>query len=276
MRYPRLSDMDWRIATGSIVGLIVGGALGVVISLQFNSPAEATLTHGVEVPRTTDRSVVRFPATSVDLPRDVVVAADEEIAVPDTLKPDHDSGLVETPEHGPLVTVPVNVIASLSRSGHIRSLDHPLFLKDNDLAAHLQLNELQTTQLETAWQRLSNQVRSLETNSARIREMPDGSLEVMLPELKAQIATLGEDFRAYAKQNIGVNRSEILLAVAQVDQVLENLGAERKITVHPEETGDGTWRYRTTVEGDQRQRIYVGENLPSSLIHLTGPLQMIE
>ncbi len=185
------------------------------------------------------------------------------------------SGLGERQEHGSLVVIPAGLISTISQAVQVRTLDQDLFSEGSDLVEYLQLDESEQARLQSNWQELREQVHELEKAAANIEEMPDGSLEIILPDLSPKITELGAKFHTAAAETLGANRAEVFIAAAQIDRVVGDLGSgDRKWIVRAEETGDGGWRYHTIAEGAGGKRTYVGENVPAALLHLTGELQM--
>jgi len=184
------------------------------------------------------------------------------------------SGLHISGQEGPLVVVPSELVSRLSSAGQVRTLNQKFFPEGSDWATYLQVDDVDRERLETEWGNLRERVRKAEIASAQFEEKADGSLVITLPDLKHQMEAQGEIFRASVAATLGPNRAEVLLAAAQVDRVVDALGAGRKLTVRAEETGDGGWRYHTVVEGPDGKRTYVGENIPPALQHLAGELQM--
>lgn len=272
--------MNWKtIITAGVTGLAAGLALGALLfhsweqrqtpQVSGQSPfgQSGSTLEASNLSKQTSPPTAHNNGSSTALPRETTrVSADLAST----------SGFVKTNQHGPLVVVPADFIASLSRAGRIRNLDQPLFSEESPLADYLQLAPSEVAGLESRWGDLREQIRSLETGSARFEEQPDGSLEVIQPDLKTEIATLVQGFRTSVAQTLGANRSEVLLAAAQIGDVFDALGSGRKMTVRAEQTGDGGWRYHTVVEDRKGKRTYVGESVPSSLEHLTGRLEIAE
>lgn len=202
---------------------------------------------------------------------DTLVPDAEQLAMPLEVTLRKLSGLSQA---GALVIVPKELISTMSYAGQVNSLDQNLFSEGSALAAFLQLDATEQKRLESGWGKLREQIRDLEAKTARFDEKSDGSLEIVLPDLNSRIKAFGDDFRAQAVETIGHNRAEVLIAAAQVAQVVDDLGSSRKLTVHAEETGDGGWRYHTVVESSQGKRTYVGENLPAELHHIAGSLEI--
>lgn len=264
------------IATG-LAGLISGLALGVLISKhgdngmpsagQSSQKDSAELAQAVITAREPDHRqqserAAHLPENPVSLTPPAILAGY--------------SGLRQHAAHGSLVVVPANLISSLSRSGLTRSLDTKLFSDDGELATYLQLDAAQIEKLEADWSNLRREVRELESRAVKMEEMSDGSLQVVLPELTQQMDLLDKRFRASILSTLGPNRAEILIATAQIAQVLASQGAARKLTIRAEETGNGGWRYHSVLDGPQGKRTYVGETIPPSLKHLTGALEIAE
>ncbi|MGB0743351.1 MAG: hypothetical protein ACPGSB_02390 [Opitutales bacterium] len=184
------------------------------------------------------------------------------------------SGLYSPNKDGPLVVIPADFISELSRSGHIRKLEGKLFPADGKLAASLQIDEQEKTLLESNWVRFREQIRKLEADSASIKALDDGTLQIIMPELRMELAPLKDRFRATAIETIGDNRANVLFAASQLDSLVEKMGEARKMVVRAEETGNGGWRFRTEIEGPNGKHAFVGDKIPPAVRNLTGDLEM--
>jgi len=174
------------------------------------------------------------------------------------------------PESGEeMVLVPSTLIGELSRAAGIRTMNQRLFSSDTRIEEALGITEREKAEVQTAWEKKRQKIRDLEASSMKSEEIDEWSVRITVPDLSQSMGSLENEFRTAVHRALGENRSEAFLAAKQVDGTFSPPAEDRSYTVTTESIGDGRWRYRMTLEGPDGTRVWVGENIPDEIRHLT-------
>lgn len=184
--------------------------------------------------------------------------------------PSDDTSLNDSAEHGKLVTIPSHMIEMLASKVGTRSLDQELFSNDGHDEAALQITDREKSQIQQAWRMAGAKVKKLEAGAASYKDLPDGSVQIIVPDLSDSMETLGGSFKAATKDVLGENRAEAFLAMKQVRHIFDMQQGSLTCTVKMESVGDGQWRYTIRHgRGEKSTTQWVTRTIPSALRHLT-------
>ena len=174
-----------------------------------------------------------------------------------------------------MVTVPRELIELLSRAAGNRSAGQPLFSQDGKLEEALQIVDREKAELQTAWHASRRKIRDLEAETSTAEDLEDGSVRITVPNLADRMEGLRKGFSSSVRNILGNNRGEVFLSMKQADQLFTPPEGDRTYTVSPEPVGDGSWRFRMTLESANGRRVWVGGNIPDEILHLTAAAHII-
>lgn len=175
----------------------------------------------------------------------------------------------ENLENGAMINVPVELIYSLSIAAGPRKIDQDLFSGDGAVEEALEITDHEKAVIQTAWRDSLGKIRDIEASSIQTEAIDEWSQRITLPELSPSMASLGSGFSSQVRNALGEDRGEAFLAAKQVERMFAGPIGERAFTVTTEEVGDGQWRFRIELESGDGRRMWVGENIPAELRHLT-------
>ena len=185
------------------------------------------------------------------------------------------SGLSAMPGDEGLVVVPTSLLGELSLAGGIRSPGQDIISKDGKVEELLQMTDQEKAEIEAEWEAARQQIRKLEAQAATSEDLDDGAVRITLPDLSGGMENLGNNFQSSVRGTLGDNRGGAFLAMKQVDSIFTPPPGERTYTVGAESVGDGRWRFRMTLEGASGRRVWVGENIPDEISHLTDAASIV-
>lgn len=169
-----------------------------------------------------------------------------------------------------MVWIPASLLGELSAAGGKRAAGQGIFGADDKIDEILGISDSEKAMIQTAWKQTQEKLRELETVSMKSEVSDDGSVvTITVPDLSARTAEVGDGFGSEIREALGENRSEVFLAVKQVDRMLSPEPGARTYRIEPEETGDGGWRYHITLEGPGSRRVWVSDTIPEEISHLT-------
>lgn len=180
------------------------------------------------------------------------------------------SGLHAPAANGPLVVVPASVLSNLSSQLGVRTFAQDLFSNDGRDEAGLQITDQEKAKVQRAWQQIRAKVKKLETGACTTRDLPDGTVQISLPDLTEAMTGLGGEFKSASADVLGDNRAEAFRAIKQTDKLFHRQKGEQTVTVKMEAIGNGLWRYHIVRRsGGQTVSQTIGSTIPASLRHLT-------
>lgn len=182
---------------------------------------------------------------------------------------DSDSGLIDPTRDGKLVVVPASLIGKLSQSAGTRSLGQSLFTQSGEIEQYLQITDREKKEVQQAWKAVQKEMRQYESNAAQTEDLEDGSVKITVPDMSLAMRGFGKEFNESVQSSLGENRAEAFLQMKQADRILTPVEGDQVYTVKVEAVGDGRWRYHMAVESPSGRRVWVGENVPEELRHLT-------
>ena len=166
--------------------------------------------------------------------------------------------------------VSLEVISSLSLATGRRKLDQDLFSGDGAVEEALKITDHEKAVIQTAWRSLLGEIRELEVGSIRSEAIDEWSHRILVPEMDAVTAPLGDRFGTHVLGALGAERGELFLAAKQLERIFAEPQGERVYTVTTEEVGNGEWRFRIDSKGGDGERMWVGNVIPDELLHLTN------
>lgn len=174
-----------------------------------------------------------------------------------------------------LLVVPAELIEELSLQANIRSFDSDIFSGSEKVEQYLEITHEEKSTISKAWVIAQNGVKKLAVQSAMSENLADGSVKIEIPEVTNDTNTLSNTFFAVVKSTLGENRGNAFLAINQVSRLFsQSLGA-RIYTVKMEEIGDGGWRYHMTLEHAGHRKVWIGDNIPKDIRHITNLARII-
>ena len=185
------------------------------------------------------------------------------------------SGLTELPQDENIVAVPTSLIRELSFSAGTRSIGQNLFSSDGKIEEILQITDQEKAAMQTAWRQSRQKIYALEARASKSESMEDGSVKITVPDITNRMDSLADGFQSKVKNTLGENRGDIFIAMKQVDRILAPPAGERTYKVKVEAAGDGHWRYHMTLESDEGSRVWVAENVPDEIRHLTDAARIL-
>ena len=186
-----------------------------------------------------------------------------------------DSDLTDLSQDADLVTVPTSLILELSLATGTRSAGQALFSRDGKIEKILKITDQEKAMVQKAWRQSRQKIQELEANASTSESLEDGSVKITVPDLAKGMGDLGEGFQSTVEKTLGENRSEVFLAMKQVDRIFAPSAGERTYSVAVESIGDGRWRYHMTLEGAGGRRVWVSENVPNEIRHLTDAAKIV-
>ena len=186
-----------------------------------------------------------------------------------------DAGLTAQSQDLNLVTVPASLISELSLAAGTRSAGQALFSRDGKMEKVLKITDQEKAVVQKAWRRSRHDINELEARAAMSESLEDGSVKITVPDLAKGMGALGEGFQATVENTLGGNRSDVFLAMKQVDRIFAPPAGERTYSVAVEAIGDGRWRYHMTLEGPSGRRVWVSEKVPNEIRHLTDAAKIV-
>lgn len=242
--------------------MVVGAMLGHFLPLKNqsvqSSPEESA--DEVSLVRSGVGSHVDFGASR--RPDQKVGGADSEL-----------SGSGQDPR---LLSVPAALIRELSLAGGTRSAGQDLFSRDGEMEKLLQITDQEKAAVQKAWAQSLQKIKELEAGSSKSEDQEDGSVQITVPDLSRDRGELAKGFRSSVNDTLGDNRGEVFLAMKQVDQIFTPKSGQRVYTVSVEAIGDGRWRYHmASVDGEGKRRVWVGEQVPNEIRHLTNAAKIV-
>lgn len=177
------------------------------------------------------------------------------------------SGLPDPAAFGKLVTVPAYLIQRLGMRAGTPSLDEDFFSKEGHDLAALQITDAEKAAINQAWRKMGEDLKKLEIETANIKEMPDGSVQIIVPDLSKSNNVFDKGFREMINNMLGNNRAEVLLAMKQVKTVFLQKQGKLTYSFKIENVGDGQQKYRI-------HRYRSGDGLSSRWSTLTIPTYM--
>ena len=185
-----------------------------------------------------------------------------------------DTDALEPSQDDRLLTVPASLIAELSKGSGIRTLGQELFSNDGKSEEILKITDREKAVIQTAWRSTRDKVRALEVKSSKAEDLEDGSVCITVLDLADAMGSAGCGFYDSVRGALGENRGDVFLAMKRVDRVFAPPPGERSYKVSVESIGDGRWRYHMTLEDPTGQRVWVSENIPNEIRHLTDAAQI--
>lgn len=173
------------------------------------------------------------------------------------------------------VVVPKKLITALSYHGAVPSYSKNLFLGDGKVEEALEITDYEKAEIQTAWRLTQQKIRDMETTSMKTEEVDDSTVKITIPDMSDLIKPLGGNFQKQLRSSLGKDRADAFIAAKQVDRIFSSEPGEQSYTVTPESTGDGTWRFRLSMEGPSGRKVWVGENIPEELRHLTDAARIL-
>lgn len=187
---------------------------------------------------------------------------------PDTAEDHEDVGTVEGEEE--MVWIPSSLLEELSAARGVRQLGQNLFDSDGKIERGLGITAPEKAMIQTAWKRAQWQARELETQSMDYQVSEGGtSVTITVPDLSTDLGDVGRRFTSEIRKTLGENRSEVFVAVTQVERIFSSGAGERTYQIESESTGDGRWRYHIEIAGAGGKRVWVSETVPEEISHLT-------
>jgi len=167
------------------------------------------------------------------------------------------------------IEVPASLLEAMSRSRSKRGINQDILDNIDPAEKMLGLTEAEKAKIESAWQSVCDDLRSLEKASLKATDQEDGAVRLSLPDLSNRRGELAESFKSTLTGTLGQDRGEAFHAIKQVEDMLASGAGERSITVKTESVGEARFGYRMTLEDASGQRVWVGENIPDEIRHLT-------
>lgn len=254
--------MSWKTIVACLLCLLIGFFVrGAFVADHDRVEGDPTSEkrkasrrgHGSSESSEDQRSVRRRPSGGG------VEAAELEVA----------SGLPRPDEGGALVTVPSSLLEKLAAKNKNQSLQNELFSPGGELEAILQISDREKANLQQAWVKTRNRLRQLEVGKSKSETLPDGSVKITLPDVSTDVVGIGDEFFGILADQLGDNRAEAFASIRQLNSAFKRPEGETTYTVKVEAIGDGRWRYQMSQKGPSGNKMWIGENIPSSIRHLT-------
>ena len=251
------SGSVWIPVACLIAGLGIGMAIPDRISAEFQSDAAGESPHHFSAVQVSARSASDDSRPQQKLSNQVSGFADDS----------SEAGEI------PMVKIPVTLLEELSCAASSRVLGQDLFSGSEKIEEILGISDREKELLQSAWYRSQEDLRSLESDAMLQQEAEDGSIKVELPDLSAVSVSVGDQFRASAEGILGNDRAAAFCAIMQTDKCCNPGEGSKTLTIKPEETGDGQWRFHMTMETPAGRRVWVGDKVPEELQHMIGGLR---
>ncbi len=161
------------------------------------------------------------------------------------------------------------LLSELRLPGSISSLNQKLIDPDGKIETYLGISADEKMVMEAVWQDARKELLAMEAASSVSEELADGSVRIVKPDLLLEAAEQCGKFGSRVKQVLGNERGEAFLAMKGADAVFGQSQGERVYNVAPEATGDGSWRFRITLEAEGNNQVLVGASIPHEIRHLT-------
>ena len=251
---------------------ILIGAICLIIGLvlgRFSVSDDRSNGERLEV----DETLNREQALSRVSPRERISMANrgEGVAVVSSA----DSDVSELPQDVNLVTVPASFISELSLGIGTRSVGQDLFSRDGKIEKLLQITDQEKAVVQKAWRQSRQKIYEHEAKVSTSESQEDGSVKITVPDVAKGMGSLSQSFESTVKNTLGENRGDVFLAIKQVDRIFAPPVGERTYKVAVEAIGDGRWRYHMTLEGPAGRRVWVSDNVPNEIRHLTDAAQIV-
>ena len=166
------------------------------------------------------------------------------------------------------------MLEELSQTAGTRTVGQNLFSGDGKVERMLKITDQEKAVIQTAWKGTQQKLRDLEARSMTSVADDDGAVTITVPDLSASTGEIGAGFSSEVRKSLGENRSDIFLAVKQVDRMFSPEAGEQTYKVEPKPTGDGGWRFHMTLESPGGRRVWVSETIPDEISHLTDVAQI--
>lgn len=241
---------------------VVGGFVGGRVIPSGKDDAATTAVDSSEDSRIGRRVIAGSVSSEVRASRRIRSESDAAVL-------DMDSGLEDPARDGKLVVVPAALVGKLSQAAGTRSLGQDLFSQDGEVELYLQITDREKKEVQQAWRTVQKEMREYESNASQTEDLEDGSVKITVPDMSLVMKGFGDDFNAAIKDSMGGNRAAVFLQMKQVDRILTPVEGDQVYTVKVEAAGDGRWRYHMSVESPSGRRVWVGENVPEEIRHLT-------
>jgi len=174
-----------------------------------------------------------------------------------------------------MLWVPASVLETLSQAAGTRTSGQNLFSGDGKIEEILKITDQEKAKIQTAWKETQDKLREMEAGAMKSEVSEDKSVvTITVPDLTARTKEIGESLGNTIRNSLGESRSNVFLAVKQVDRMFTPEAGEQTYRIEPEEVGDGGWRYHITLEGPSGRRVWVSETIPDEVGHLTDVASM--
>lgn len=178
-------------------------------------------------------------------------------------------GTAAPEENGRLVVVPAGLLEKLAARHQTMDPNQELFTQDGELESLLQISGREKAALQQAWRDTRRKLRDLEVAKIVHERLPDGSVKIVVPDLSAEVSAIGGGFRTSLAAQLGENRARAFAAARQLDGAFSRPGGETTYEVKVEAAGNGRWRYKMRQQGPGGSKVWVGDNAPRAIRHLT-------
>ncbi len=167
------------------------------------------------------------------------------------------------------VEVSVGFLGGISKVPPVRSCRDDLFRADDETIGWLKINEREQQGLEKAWAAHRVEVEMLEVSRSSSKELDDGSVDILVPDLSDELRLVGNRFADEVRNLIGPERGDVLLQMKQIDRAFASDAGDRHYQVRVEPTGDGKWRFHMIYRDNENHRVWVGDSVPNEIRHIT-------
>ncbi len=168
-----------------------------------------------------------------------------------------------------LITVSAEMLQKINKFPAVHPRHQQLFYRNDQVLELLKITEQEQARLEEAWTTRRTEVESLESLHSSRRDMQDGSALITVPDLSDVLAAVERELSEQVHQALGDERGDLLIRLKHLDGVFMPKTGERTYQVRVEAAGNGQWRYHTDYRDDSNHHVWVGEDLPQEIRHIT-------
>ena len=168
-----------------------------------------------------------------------------------------------------LVTVSAEMLQKINKFPPVHPRHVQLFYQNDEVLEMLKITEQEQARLEEVWTMRRAEVESLESFHSSRQDMEDGSALITVPDLSDVLTAVERELSEQVRQTLGDERGDLLIRLKHLDGVFMPKTGERTYQVRVEAAGNGQWRYHTDYRDDSNHHVWVGEDLPQEIRHIT-------
>ncbi len=168
------------------------------------------------------------------------------------------------------IIISQSLLAELSESFQKRTFKHGLFDRDDLVAKCLGVTTSEKAQIETLWQGVKEEIKSLEASRCVATIPGDGPVKISVPDLSGEMTRISKNLVTKLDAVLGNERAAVFSGAKQLERILKTSQGEQTYEISFEPIPNERWRYRISSDGDSGKRTWVAEDvIPDEIRHLT-------